>query len=201
MSERLSEAGRRHIEESQSRAATPCGSLSRDQSPFRPESPYYTPPTGIAPLFPLDSVNPSDIDNLRDRAKAYIEYSIPEVEAEQMVDSSNAENISAEPDIPSDFDDLPQNLIRRYQHSELRLLEVVKHIHDPNHANNMEMLRDASDCINAMAHATAKINAFPDDISDSASRPHSTARSSSSLPTATTCTICQKFTGRPSEIR
>ncbi|KAH8597027.1 hypothetical protein B0O99DRAFT_593312 [Bisporella sp. PMI_857] len=46
LSERLSEAGRKHIEESRSRSVTPNPSLSRGQSLFRPESSYYTPSPG-----------------------------------------------------------------------------------------------------------------------------------------------------------
>lgn len=53
------------------------------------------------------------------------------------------------------------SLMDHYHQSERKLLDVVKRLHDPRNARNMEMLRNASDCIKVMAQTTQRINTAP----------------------------------------
>ena len=52
-------------------------------------------------------------------------------------------------------------LIEHYRQNERRLLEVVQQLHDPRNAQNMDLLRNASDCIKLMAQTTQRINGAP----------------------------------------
>lgn len=53
------------------------------------------------------------------------------------------------------------SLVDRYHSSEQKLLETVKQLHDPRNADNMVLLRHASDCIKVMAQTTQRINSAP----------------------------------------
>ncbi|KAG0645373.1 zinc finger protein [Hyphodiscus hymeniophilus] len=49
-------------------------------------------------------------------------------------------------------------MVERYNQSEQTLREIVKQLSDPRNANNMNLLRSASECIKVMAQATQRIN-------------------------------------------
>lgn len=53
------------------------------------------------------------------------------------------------------------SLIDHYNQSKLKLLDVVKQLDDPRNAKNMDMLRNASDCLKVMAQTTQRIIAAP----------------------------------------
>ena len=53
------------------------------------------------------------------------------------------------------------SLVDHYHQSEKKLLDVVNKLHDPRNANNMDLLRNASDCLKVMAQTTQRINAAP----------------------------------------
>ncbi|KAH8596926.1 hypothetical protein B0O99DRAFT_508991, partial [Bisporella sp. PMI_857] len=53
------------------------------------------------------------------------------------------------------------SLLEHYHESQRKLLDVVKQLHDPKNANNMDMLRNAGDCIKMMAQTTQRINSSP----------------------------------------
>jgi hypothetical protein len=53
------------------------------------------------------------------------------------------------------------SLVDHYHQSKRKLLDVVKQLEDPKNANNMDILRNASDCLKVMAQTTQRINAAP----------------------------------------
>ena len=53
------------------------------------------------------------------------------------------------------------SLVDRYLSNEQRLRETVKQLHDPTNSSNMALLRNASNCIKAMAQTTQRINSAP----------------------------------------
>lgn len=53
------------------------------------------------------------------------------------------------------------SLVDHYHQSKRKLLDVVKQLDDPRNANNMDILRNASDCLKVMAQTTQRINAAP----------------------------------------
>lgn len=52
-------------------------------------------------------------------------------------------------------------LIKRYKQKQLLLLETVKKLQDPKQHDNMELLRNANECIEVMVETTQMINSVP----------------------------------------
>jgi hypothetical protein len=50
------------------------------------------------------------------------------------------------------------SLVDDYHQSKMKLLEVVKNLEDPRDANNMDILRNASENIKLMAQTTQRIH-------------------------------------------
>ncbi|KAH8597021.1 hypothetical protein B0O99DRAFT_98766 [Bisporella sp. PMI_857] len=100
LSERLSEATRRHIENSTSRPCTPSDSFPRGQSPFRPESPFYTPPSPFTDTFGNPSVNPFVLWGGLYRSPSVRDVKPAEsIEANSVEESTQLENAHYFPDL------------------------------------------------------------------------------------------------------
>jgi hypothetical protein len=76
-------------------------------------------------------------------------------------DSTSVEKVVKRIATPDAIRPQEPSLVDHYRQSNMKLLEVVKQLGDPRNANNMDMLRNASDCIKVMAQTTQRINSAP----------------------------------------
>jgi hypothetical protein len=53
------------------------------------------------------------------------------------------------------------SLVDRYQEKHEKLLETVAKLQDPKNADNMVLLRNATDCLKVMAQTTQRIHSAP----------------------------------------